>query len=142
LKVNKEKFETILFLLKLKGFKCEFLEKRLCSTVGIPCCIFCKHLEECYEESRYFPVNQVICKLSRGISFCEIIRDKIKKLEMEIRNEERFPCCLFCQYLKECYSKSEFKKLHEISCKYDKKVYFCIRVRDELQKLIEGGRNE
>jgi len=51
------------------------------------------------------------------------------------------PCCLFCQYLKECYSKSEFKKLHEISCKYDKKVYFCIRVRDELQKLIEGRKN-
>jgi len=51
------------------------------------------------------------------------------------------PCCLFCEHLKECYSKSKFKKLYEISCKYGKKVYFCIRVRDELQKLIEGRKN-
>ncbi len=88
--MDKEKFETVLFLLKLEGFKCKFLEERLCLKVEIPCCIFCKHLEECYEESRYFPVNQVICKLSRGISFCEIIRDKIKELEKETEDEEGF----------------------------------------------------
>jgi len=85
--MDKEKFETVLFLLKLEGFKCKFLEERLCLEAGIPCCIFCKYLEECYEESRYFPVNHVICRLSRGISFCEIIKDKIKELEKVAKSE-------------------------------------------------------
>ncbi len=52
------------------------------------------------------------------------------------------PCCLYCEHLQECYEKSKFKKLHEIVCKYDKRVFLCLMIRDELHKLLEGGGNE
>jgi len=77
---KKNPFKTALFLLKLNGIKCKFLNGHECFKVGFPCCFFCERLEECYEESKYIPANYVICKLDKGICFCSSVKNRIQEL--------------------------------------------------------------
>jgi len=74
---KKNPFKTALFLLKLKGIECKFLNRHECFKVGFPCCFFCERLEECYEESKYLPTNYIICKFDKGICFCRKVRDEL-----------------------------------------------------------------